>query len=503
MTTWLSDRRVWWVIALIGISLRVIQYAAGMSVFVDEIAMIHAVVRREAADLLAPLTSNQVAAPGFSFAVWAGARVFGEGEHALRLVPVLASVGAMIAAVPFARRFVSAPAVSIALLVNAVAWPLILHTGRLKPYTTDALLCTLLLLGAHGLARRVLTPRRLAVAAMAGAAAVWLSYPSVFVLAGAGGVLIATACLARRWKDAARLVAVAAVWVASFAAVYTLTAAEHATSDYLLTFWEEAFMPLPPTTVAEAEWFLDSFLDLFTHPLGLQAAGLAGVVFLVGAAHFWRERRQDLFILLTPVAVTALASAFGLYPFAGRVLIFLIPPLSIPLAEGLWRAYAATASRVPVLGPAAALLLLGPPTLDTLARVPLASEEIEDAMVYVRDHWREGDRIYLYPAAVGLYEYYAPYLGMDDLPYIAGRGSRTDWTVYENDLEQLRGLGRVWVVFAHVYRAGGANEEALFLYWLDRLGERLDSFDGRGASAYLYDTGASAALRVDGAEPGV
>jgi hypothetical protein len=63
-------------------------------------------------------------------------------------------------------------------------------------------------------------------------------------------------------------------------------------------------------------------------------------------------------------------------------------------------------------------------------------------------------------------------------------------------------MGRVWVVFAHVQGAGGANE-ALFLYWLDRLGERLDSFEGRGASAYLYDTGPPAALTVDGAEPRV
>jgi hypothetical protein len=48
----------------------------------------------------------------------------------------------------------------------------------------------------------------------------------------------------------------------------------------------------------------------------------------------------------------------------------------------------------------------------------------------------------------------------------------------------------VWVLFSHVYRDGGADEEQLFLNYLDGMGKREDGMQAMGASVHLYDLSA-------------
>ena len=101
---------------------------------------------------------------------------------------------------------------------------------------------------------------------------------------------------------------------------------------------------------------------------------------------------------------------------------------------------------------------------------------------YMLAHRQPGDTIYVYYASQGVYAYYARRFGLTDTPHIAGIASRDDWQKYLDDLQQLHGKARVWLVFSHAY-----SEEAFFVSYLDTIGTRLDERHDQKASVYLYD----------------
>src|SRR5438477_195995 len=80
-----------------------------------------------------------------------------------------------------------------------------------------------------------------------GGAAVWFSFPSVFVLAGSATCLLAESLIRREWRVAAPRLAVGAVWAASFAVSYRTALGQLARGTGLWAFWEFAF---PPRTLA-------------------------------------------------------------------------------------------------------------------------------------------------------------------------------------------------------------------------------------------------------------
>jgi len=76
----------------IGVVLRLWQYGANPSIWVDEAALARNIIDRDLWQLLGPLDYAQVAPAGFLLAVKLTAVLFGISEYALRLVPIFAGV---------------------------------------------------------------------------------------------------------------------------------------------------------------------------------------------------------------------------------------------------------------------------------------------------------------------------------------------------------------------------------------------------------------------------
>jgi hypothetical protein len=66
-------------------------------------------------------------------------------------------------------------------------------------------------------------------------------------------------------------------------------------------------------------------------------------------------------------------------------------------------------------------------------------------------------------------------------------GTAGRWENYQQDLEQLKGHKRVWLLFAHNEPVKDIDEEKVFLLFLDKRGTRLDCFRSEGAVLYLYN----------------
>jgi len=85
------------------------------------------------------------------------------------------------------------------------------------------------------------------------------------------------------------------------------------------------------------------------------------------------------------------------------------------------------------------------------------------------------------------FEYYAKRFGLEEVKYQLGVVSKKNWDKYIDDLRALRGNDRVWILFSHVHKKSGVDEEKFFLFVLNSMGTQVESFKRTGASVYLYE----------------
>ncbi len=325
----------------LGVALRVAQYLADRAPWMDESSLASNIRGMSPSGLFGPMSHVQLAPPGFLAVELLATRTFGDHAWAMRLVPMLAGVASVFLFERFSRNFLGSTAAWVALAMFAVSDDLIYYASELKQYSSDVAIGLACGLMGVAMAEGRATPRRLVGFAAGGAAAVWFSHPALFVLAGVGVVAFAGALRRREWGRASGLAAVGAAWLASFAGVYAVSARQLGGSDAMWRFWAGAFPPRPPSGAGYLGWGVRKVLYLFVNPLDfatplgprLSAAPIA-ILFAIGCVSLGRRDGRGLATLLLPAGFALMASALRLYPTHGRLALFLVPFLLVPIAEG-------------------------------------------------------------------------------------------------------------------------------------------------------------------------
>jgi hypothetical protein len=181
------------------------------------------------------------------------------------------------------------------------------------------------------------------------------------------------------------------------------------------------------------------------------------------------------------------ASALGRYPFEGRLLLFLAPAVLMLVAEGLVALHRLVRQQLPWLMPLAGALLLTGMTLEASA---LALSPTREELRPILEELRElpGDGLYISHGAAEATRYYLARQGPPRAPLIYGGYLRGDLPAIEAELRALP-RGRIWLVYSHVHRDNGVDEEQFSLHILDQLGRRLRVLAQPGATAYQYELG--------------
>ena len=489
-STFLASKRLIWLIVGFGIMIRFIQYLADRSLWLDESLLVLNITHRTFAGLLQPLDNGQAAPVGFLLLERLVVQIFGSSEYALRLVPFLAGCVALVLFYRVAVACIKPEAVPIALLLFAISGPLIYYSSEVKQYSCDVAIALLLLLMAIDVYPKKLTALRVAILAVVGAGALWFSHPAVFVLGGIGAGLGLCCILKRDWKYLRSLLVVYLCWTVSFISNYLVSLRYISSNQALQGFWNDAYMPLLPHSLSDLHWFIDTFFTIFQNPVGLgpYAAGIAALLFLVGSVVLYRARRERFWLLLAPIFLALFASGLHKYPFGGRLLLFAAPVLILLIAHGLQQVSARVGN-----GRIATVAILGVLCIDPVISAtymvvrPSTKEEVRPALAYIHAHMQPGDLLYVYYGAQYAFEYYQEDNKYAIQQYQIGTSARDNWNAYVDELNRLRGNQRVWFLFSHVRRKEGVDEEKFFLYQLDQIGPRLDTFTVTGASVYLYN----------------
>jgi hypothetical protein len=487
-----NSTRLVWIIICCGAIFRLGQYLFNRSLWLDESWLALNIVNRSFPQLLKPLDYNQAAPVGFLMLERSVVQVFGSSEYALRLVPFLCGIISLLLFYRLAKLSVTSRAVPIALGLFAISAPLIYYSSEAKQYSSDVAIALSLLSAAVYYGSCKLTPRRVAVFGLLGAASIWFSHPAAFVLGGIG-ISLTVFCLAeKRWARIRRYAIAFALWASSFAACYLISLRPVSANRALLYFWSSSFPPSRLLSFSSVEWLVSTFFGMFQSAVGSElseVSGIAAFTFLVGCISMFSNKREKLFVLISPILVTLLAASLHRYPFSGRLILFVVPALLLVIAEGAEQIRCKTRVEAPIIGACLIGLLFFHPLLFSSYHLikPGTREEIKPVLNYLNEHKHEGDVLYVHHGAVPAFRYYAPRLDLSKMNFVPGIWySENNWSNYEKDIDQLRGHGRVWLLFSNNY-SFGVNEEKLFLYLVDRAGTRLDSFKSFGAAVYLYD----------------
>ncbi len=473
-------------IILIGVALRTAEYLHNKAIWLDEAQLAVSILQRGYVELLKPLEYKQTAPYAFLVAERWAVDLFGPGEYALRVVPWFASLLALPLLWLFLRRFLRFDGAVVALALFALSAGVIRYASEVKPYALDVVVTILLVL----LAKRSLSTSNngtwLVALAIAGAAVVWCSIPAIFVLAGIGATLAIATASDRRGGRFAVVILAGVVWVVSFGTYYQTVIRYTGDDAVLRSWWTDTFMPLPPRSLTDLNWFVRTFFALFRDPIGAPAIGIGAVLFLLGGLSLLFRDRRVLLLLLAPMAFALLASGLQRYPFTERFLLFATPLVLVLIGEGFQVLRAR--SRAALIPALIAVILFTQPAIAgvrTLVRSDVP-QGVRPAYAHLMEHYQEGDTVYVYHWAIAPLRYCM--LRDDvDFPFIAGITARADWQYYIREMEALYGSERVWLVFINTPKPLVGEEEKFFTTWLDARGKRLDTLRASESCVYLYD----------------
>jgi uncharacterized membrane protein len=473
-----------------GFVLRLRQYFSGRSLWLDEAMLANNILSRTFTGLFQPLSDNQGAPVGFLLLQKTITLILGNSEYALRLLPFVAGILSLAAMFALMRKITSPFVGTLALALFAFSPALVYYASEVKQYSSDVAIALGLCLLYLKYEQAEINPKDAVLLALAGTFAVWVSHPALFVL---GGIGLALFLLSVREKNSHRMITlllIAAAWSLSLGALYFVNLRQLASHQFFQDFWREGFLPRAlPDALA---WLGYSLYAPFADLLGLRTQYVfTAFLFLIGLVGLTR-RLPRLGLALALIFILALFASFlTLYPFAGRMVLFLAPALILLLADGT-EAVAALFARPAWLAWTVRLaltgyLLFGPLTIAAENfTAPKTREHIRPTMEYLRDFRKDGDLVYIYYWAEHAVHYYAPKYGFEMSDFIIGTDHHDQPEAYRAELDSLRGNSRVWFLFSHVYEDGDFNERDYILGYLDSVGKLLREYRVPGTSIYLY-----------------
>ncbi|MEP6571849.1 MAG: glycosyltransferase family 2 protein [Gemmatimonadota bacterium] len=354
--------RSWWpgfaiaLIILTGTLIRIQRFLSEPTKLMSEVWLSLNIASRSFFGLLHPLDYDQTAPVPY---LWAERLLIRGGQvsmTALRLLPLAAGLLLLPLFYQLARRILRPRAAMLATAIAAVSPILIQYSTEVKPYITDALVSVLIAGFALSVAQQPTSARRWWLLTIAGLIAVLFSTPALLLLSAVGFAMLFLPEVRRSRTAFVRLAGAGVLWAGMFALQYFTVYRASAQNSYLKSFWHQSFLQpgtphLMQRTLAVSQEIVSSLLfsgpiwGMITHrrvAIVAVALLLLAAIILLGLTGLARRHGTWLAVLLVgPALAAGAASAAGHYPTTSRLVLFTLPLLLLPLAEGIVDALAA------------------------------------------------------------------------------------------------------------------------------------------------------------------
>jgi hypothetical protein len=489
---------LWWGIILLGVALRLRQYLLNRPFWTDEANLAVNLVTRNFEELTQLLDYHQAAPVGFLFIEKIFILIFGNHDYVMRIFPLIAGILAIYLIYKFARASFG-PFGLFAVAMFSITWWLVYYSSELKQYCSDVTVALLLVYLARNCLKERIQPRDFLTLGVVGAVVIWISHPSVFIMAGIGLVLVLEKFSRKEYAPWIWILGIGIGWLGSFGLEYLVSLRHIVADEYLIDYWGKAYVPVPPWS--DKRWFVDTyytFLLFAFHRADRVMAIIMLVLASIGSISLLIRDRKIALLVILPFVTVAIASALERYPLKNRFMLFLIPFALLLMAEGLRGIYWLIAKWKPNVSAVLSVLLafmaiwqIVPTTYNMATSGRRVG--IRSVMDYIAENKEQDDIIYVFYRTESTFRYYAPFYGLDTANVVAGEFTsrkRIALQNYEDDVQSFIRKERVWFLFSEVIDCENCPEDDTLSYYLEFIepyGVVIDKFEGFSSSAYLYD----------------
>lgn len=325
-------------VLLAGIAVRIVVYAQNRSLFLDEANLALNIAERSWLGFFSPLSYDQYAPPLFMILEKTGWLLIGAGEAALRFWPLVMGCVSLWLIDCLLRHHATAgwPGIFV-LWLFAFSPFFIRYATEVKQYSTDMAVSALLVWLCLRWPPREHSRRLLLWLAM-GSIAIWMSMPSVFILAGVIAYTLYEYYGRSELRAGMRVAAVTGIfWSLQWLLYYLLILRTDLQQESLISYHQSYFWPLLPTNVEMWEQAVRLLLSLL-HTLSgftIWAMLLGGLGILAGIYRLRYRSVAQLLLYGVPVILCLAASGMGYYSMIPRLTLFMMPVLGILLFHGL------------------------------------------------------------------------------------------------------------------------------------------------------------------------
>lgn len=261
------------------------------------------------------LELGQVAPPLFMVGTKFLTNIFGISDRVLRVIPELCGIGSIILFYLVVKEYFKSNLAKLtALTVFVINSALIYYSSEFKQYGCDVFSVLLVIYIFNKVKFENLSVKKLLSIGIGLAVLSWFSFVSL--LATAGGF-----CMLLLKRDTRKQGLITITPVAISLLVYAkLFLFKTYTDSFMVKNWAESFVT--PTLSNFPTLFIDSLRFMFA-PVKMLLFPL--IFFICGIVYFIRERNQKSIILFLTIIFMIILSMMKIYPYADRVILFLVP----------------------------------------------------------------------------------------------------------------------------------------------------------------------------------
>ena len=477
---------IWYSLVIIGVFARLRHFFFNRSLEHDEAHLVGNILSRSFSQLLQPLDGNQAAPICFLEVEKFMTLLFGDGELTLRAFPLVAGILAIFLFSKLASAFFKHMYFLIAIAFFVFCDPAIYYSAMVKQYSID--LCASLLLWVLSIPLFFRKENQnILLYCLLASAIIWFSQPSIFVITSIFTLWVVKAI--KEKKVAILHLIFFCLPFLSFTMSYFLFLSNTITSDSLQDYHASYFMPVEFWTLDAWSWYADHFFRLFRMPGGILFKYGAGLLWIFGLFSIIKARSYFGWSLILPIIFAFICSALGLYSTMGRLMIFAIPGLLIPVVMGA--KYLAGLMPVSlrwkkIFSLLILFLLLLQPVLDFVHHVvkPKQVSEVRETMSYIAENIKENEPIYIYPYGLAQYRYYEKKIGLDAYRNTVGVSPYEDW---KSDTRLHTKKGRSWFIFTHHKRSEGVYDADMYRSFFTERGSIEKELKVAGSHCFLVD----------------
>jgi len=399
-----------WMIAVMGVSLRLREFFSFRSLWLDEVALLLQIQSRSYQDLLSSgVSGNQGAPAAYLLLSKVAMSQLSWLEVGARLVSLLSGVMAVaVAARLVLVSFHDSLTRIVALVLIATSPWLVYYSAEGKHYMLEVLVALLLVVCAL---RYELGSLTLPKMALLGGVAVWFSHNAPVVLCGCGTTLILRALVGRDVKKVGAIVAMCGFWVLSFGFHAATNMRNLFGNQALFQYWGHGLAPWREGFPAVVRWIGHAWAHLVAYVFMPSQPHLSSYVsspwlvsawemvlvalMAIGLARMFRERSPLALYVATIIGVSFALALLRISPFSSRLVLYTAPFLLLTAASGVVAlVHRARTGGILVVSAAmmSALLVVGPSVATSTGRLirPINRNNMKGALWYL-SQVREGE----------------------------------------------------------------------------------------------------------------